>query len=762
MAAPRTNFGVAPRGYISGAGRGAVGFTTRSDIGPARAAAPEIKGRPHPMKVLQMERDKGDYSDSKFDYFSGFSENLFSRGSYDNEDREADDVYEAIDRRMDSRRKQRRERLAREEDSLLNKIPKIHVQFSEDKRRLAELSADDWENIPEAGDLSRKRQKTSTSTRSEKFTPVPDSILQGSRGAAQQSTMIDVGGLETPAGTETPTNLTQLGTARGKVLDMTLGKLSDSVDGQTVVDPKGYLTDLKSMTVNSQTEVSDIRKARLLLTSVTKTNPKHPPGWLAAARLEEHAGKLSAARKLIMRACEVCQNSEDVWLEAARLHPPDQSRSILAKAVRHIPKSVKIWLYASRLEKENESQKAVLRRALEFIPNSVKLWKAAIAKEMNENDARIMLSRAVECVPTSVEMWMALANLESYDQAKRVLNLAREAVPTSVEIWVTAAKLQEAHGNEHAVEKIIGKAVSSLMDHKVVIEREDWLKEGAKCEASGSPLTCQAIVRATIGMGIEEQDRRNTWSQDAAQFLEKGSIETARAIYAHMLTVYPAKPKIWWEASQLEKKHGTYESLCNILQAATTYCRQSEAFWLMYAKEKWLHGDVDGSREILSEAFVAQSSEAVWLAAVKLESENNEIDRARMLLEKARGKCNTPRVWMKSALLERETVGSGRTVAVIKSAVRHVCVILDDDSIKCWGENTEGPLGLGDVSNRGDAANEMGDNLPAVDLGSKLSAGRLYLFHESGALMMSAVVLRALCVALRASQSDRLMALTQD
>eukprot|EP01083_Nonionella_stella_P072525 195613_1 len=99
------------------------------------------------------------------------------------------------------------------------------------------------------------------------------------------------------------------------------------------------------------------------------------------------------------------------------------------------------------------------------------------------------------------------------------------------------------------------------MGNKVVIEREDWLKEGAKCEASASPLTCQAIAsaRVTIGMAIEEQDRRNTWSQDAAQFLERGSIETARAIYAHMLTVYPAKPQIWWEASQLETKHGPYD-----------------------------------------------------------------------------------------------------------------------------------------------------------------------------------------------------------
>ena len=39
---PRTDFGRPPKQYIPGAGRGAVGFTTRSDIGPARQAVVPI------------------------------------------------------------------------------------------------------------------------------------------------------------------------------------------------------------------------------------------------------------------------------------------------------------------------------------------------------------------------------------------------------------------------------------------------------------------------------------------------------------------------------------------------------------------------------------------------------------------------------------------------------------------------------------------------------------------------------------------------
>jgi len=39
----------APQGYQAGFGRGAIGFTTRSDIGPARSSVPEVNfGQPPP------------------------------------------------------------------------------------------------------------------------------------------------------------------------------------------------------------------------------------------------------------------------------------------------------------------------------------------------------------------------------------------------------------------------------------------------------------------------------------------------------------------------------------------------------------------------------------------------------------------------------------------------------------------------------------------------------------------------------------------
>lgn len=113
----------------------------------------------------------------------------------------------------------------------------------------------------------------------------------------------------------------EIGQARDKILSLKLDQVSGTASGiATSVDPKGYLTSLDSVAIKSEAEIGDIKRARMLFDSLVKSNPKHPPGWIAAACLEEHAGRMVAARKLIKAGCEHCPKSEDVWLEAARLH----------------------------------------------------------------------------------------------------------------------------------------------------------------------------------------------------------------------------------------------------------------------------------------------------------------------------------------------------------------------------------------------------------------------------------------------------------
>jgi pre-mRNA-processing factor 6 len=110
----------APENYVAGLGRGATGFTTRSDLGPARegpseqhlqeALAKRARELGAPVPTAYGASDKKEEDDNDEERFQDPDNEvgLFANGFYDKEDDEADRIYQAVDEKMERRRKAQR------------------------------------------------------------------------------------------------------------------------------------------------------------------------------------------------------------------------------------------------------------------------------------------------------------------------------------------------------------------------------------------------------------------------------------------------------------------------------------------------------------------------------------------------------------------------------------------------------------------------------------------------------------------------------
>lgn len=113
----------APENYVAGLGRGATGFTTRSDLGPAREGPSEDQIKEALAKraaalgfsdAVGGKKEEEDDNDERYQDPDN-EVGLFAGGVYDKDDDEADRIYREIDEKMDKRRRARS----------LNRLPTI-------------------------------------------------------------------------------------------------------------------------------------------------------------------------------------------------------------------------------------------------------------------------------------------------------------------------------------------------------------------------------------------------------------------------------------------------------------------------------------------------------------------------------------------------------------------------------------------------------------------------------------------------------------
>ncbi|EEA05028.1 pre-mRNA-plicing factor 6, putative [Cryptosporidium muris RN66] len=664
-------FGQPPPDYIPGKGRGAIGLAS---------------GVSRDDSTINADFDKGDYSDAKFDKFTGFSEALFKDSTYEEDDRIADFIYSQVDRKLKSRSK-KNEELKLIDKSTKDRSNLIQRQFLELKSSLNKVKLEEWDSIPDIGDYSlrlkqQKKQKLEV--------PLPEHVMHSTIlnnsdhllniQAFDQTVTSSIlnsypsSNILTNSNTndlKINQNINELGKAKGNILSLKLDRAMDNVSGQSVVDPNGYLTSLNSINIRSDSDISDIKKARLLLKSVITTNPYHAPGWIAAARLEELVGKLSVAREILLKGCQTCPRSEDIWLERIRLEKEELVDNVIAQAVKSSPSSIRLWLKASERETNPHRRLSVIRKALEFIPNSIKLWREAIELADSKME-KTLLVRAVECVPQSEEMWLRLASISKYKDAQRILNDARKKLPTNPMIWIAAAKLEESNGSTAMVDIIIKRGIDSLSSKGFIHSRQEWLDLAQLSEKDDHPITCLAIIKNTITMGLEEKSIKSTILEDARKFTEKLYIICARSTYKTASDLFKLKKSVWLAWIDFEEKHGSPSDFQDVIQKSLFHCSNKEILWLRATRYQRDHGDIEAARCTLSKAFTAdiKDKEAIILAAAELERDVGEFHRARVLLEKARSHSSTVNIWTHSIQLERQLREYDKAISICIEAIK--------------------------------------------------------------------------------------------
>ena len=217
----------------------------------------------------------------------------------------------------------------------------------------------------------------------------------------------------------------------------------------------------------------------------------------------------------LFSALEQIPNSVRLWKAAVELESEDDARIMLSRAVECCPTSVEVtkkwyslsswnlhifcqclfffnssqcfgWILWSELKfqgyfKAPETQtwtSYYQLPKLDYLPHRLETLQG-------KNALRICL--------LLFQLWLALARLETYENARKVLNKARESIPTDRQIWITAAKLEEAHGDRHMVERIVERGNLSSGSWALTLgeARGDtvigmWRSEVLEVQSSGS------------------------------------------------------------------------------------------------------------------------------------------------------------------------------------------------------------------------------------------------------------------------------------
>lgn len=588
-----------PPGYIAGVGRGATGFSTRGD--------PTTKGK-IPKRLQSNENKPNDTT--------GVSVDGTDRQSLDQEDKEAEELFVAIENKLASKRKD----VKKSSESPIDRIPN---QFADLKRSLASVTDEEWLNLPDASDITKKHKRERLQDqRNRKDYAAPDTLMNSN------------------------VNLTKLTEEREKLLARQLdANMTNSLEREgptNKTDVNEYLSELERSTIANLDQAEqheDLKRMRDILFSYRKADPARPEGWIASAKLEEKAHRLRTARAIIEEACQKCPRNEEVWLECIRLNASDISlcKGLTAEGLAFNPRSLPLWLKAIDLESDLFSKRRVVMKALQELPKNEKLWTLVLSFEDDQSERRRILLKAVELIPKSINLWERLVELQDYPSAKKSLNTARRHLPREYRIWILAAQIEERFGDA-PVEKLV-KLLSNGMNQLTSSNGNPglavWLHEAESLhDKPNSHRVAVAIVRAALC----REDPQSTDSSLMKTVDEMADSMVKIAAYRALLHQSPMRYSIWKalrvtseNAKAMYELYTTYEELLFDHDREFKVLKENPTLSLMYSKEVWKsEQDPFRALEILDRSIKAiPDCVDFWLAKLKILCLSSRFDEAR-------------------------------------------------------------------------------------------------------------------------------------
>lgn len=151
----------------------------------------------------------------------------------------------------------------------------------------------------------------------------------------------------------------------------------------------------------NQSSIGDFDRVRNLLEGLCKIEPQNVSGWIGLSRLEAEAGRMKKAKAALARGCEFCAHDPAIWLETLKVYTGSEAKVIAEKAVKACPEDLELWLKLIDLTSKEERLLVLrqsleyhhscvdlwiraselesdpillLKTALEFVPTSEEIW----------------------------------------------------------------------------------------------------------------------------------------------------------------------------------------------------------------------------------------------------------------------------------------------------------------------------------------------------------------------------------------------------